>query len=64
MGDQDGSRLLRIRSCQPYVFSLEFVKTVACSVVVKRRNISPSLSLARESRANQSTVSPSFTFPP
>jgi len=64
MGDQDGSRLLGIRSSQPYVVSLEFVKSLECSVVVKRRDISSSLSLARESRANQTTIPPSSTFPP
>ena len=33
-------------------------------LLVRRRHISPNLSLARESRANQSTVPPSSAFPP
>ena len=33
MGYQDGSRLLGIRFCQPYVFSLEFVGFREGSVV-------------------------------
>jgi len=64
MGDQDGSRLLSIRSFKPYMFVLELVKSLEHLVVVKWRDISPGLSLNKQSRANDRTVPAFSTFPP
>lgn len=58
------STLLGIRSYKPYVHYLKFALFLGCSVVVKWRDISSSLSLASQSIANHSTVPPSSTFPP